>query len=101
MSGVTTANTTIDGTNNSILLASLIFDVSANATGPISLSATPLVDPFGDRFTVVGAVFPDSIVVDDGSISLNVTAVPEPSSIALLSFVAIPVLLRRRKANRG
>ncbi|QDT11450.1 PEP-CTERM sorting domain-containing protein [Planctomycetes bacterium K23_9] len=32
--------------------------------------------------------------------SIQVTAVPEPSSIALFAFAAIPVLLRRRRVNR-
>ncbi|MGV3486425.1 MAG: PEP-CTERM sorting domain-containing protein [Planctomycetaceae bacterium] len=102
--GVTTANTSFDTSNNSILLGTVNFQIAGDATGFYTIFADPNVDQFGDRFTVVGTVLPESIDVLSNSIDLQVTAVPEPSSviaIAALGGVGLIHRSRRKRLDRG
>ena len=96
--GVTTANTALDALSNSVLLASIDYAISPTASGVFALSVQPEVDGFGDRVSVVGAPFPDTISVDNGSVvlSVNAAAVPEPSAFAMTVLGVLCIGLRRR-----
>jgi hypothetical protein len=83
---------------NSILLAEVTLDIGIGAAGPFNLSTSA---------GGVGALIGNSIlagpfvVPSNGMATLNVTAVPEPSTWALLGLGTLVVARRHRKKSKA
>lgn len=95
--GVTTANDGI-AINNAVLLGRVTFSISTLAEGVYTLNVrqTPVFSPFA----LADPGFPIPITVAATSGAINVSAVPEPSSLILMTALTFGMLFRRRR-NRS
>lgn len=96
--GVTTA---VDGTNdNSVLLGTVSLQIAPGANGTYQLSvAQDNASAFG-AFSLADPGFPQSISVTSGSGTLTISAVPEPSTLALFGLAAAAAIGRASKSRR-
>ena len=92
-SGVTTSADGLD--DNSVLLGTITFTVGATASGVFNLQVSQRAD-FGS-LSVANTPFPSPINAANGTGTLTVTAVPEPSSLLFLTAIVGAATVRRRK----
>ncbi len=86
-----------DTTLDSVLLGTVTYNIGALASGNYNLSVLKRT-AFGS-FSIADPVFPDNVtnVVSNGSATLTITAVPEPSSTVFLMLGGLWACVARRR----